>query len=158
MNRVILLREVAEALEMQAESSIAYYDRETGEIHHLSEEEFSAAEAGVDLSGFPDWQRPLVELAQLVETDASGRFVALPTKFDLHEYHFLESFAESVTDPALSSELFNAIRGRGAFRYFKDTVRRLGLEAQWFKHRAECFREAAREWCDSEQVAYREGG
>ena len=40
----------------------------------------------------------------------------------------MREFAESVEPERLSDELQNAIRGAGAFRYFKDTLRRYRRE------------------------------
>ena len=40
----------------------------------------------------------------------------------------MREFAESVEPVRLSDELQNAIRGAGAFRYFKDTLRRYRRE------------------------------
>jgi hypothetical protein len=52
----------------------------------------------------------------------------LPTKYDIHEWDIMREFAESVEPERLSDELQNAIRGAGAFRYFKDTLRRYRRE------------------------------
>nr|MBK7066706.1 hypothetical protein [Deltaproteobacteria bacterium] len=40
----------------------------------------------------------------------------------------------------------DAIRGRGAFRSFKATIRRLGHEDAWYAYKAASFDHIAREW------------
>jgi hypothetical protein len=42
-------------------------------------------------------------------------------------------------------ELLEAIRGRGAFRLFKVTLRRMGAEADWYAFRDNALKEIARE-------------
>jgi hypothetical protein len=49
----------------------------------------------------------------------------------------MREFAESVEPERLSDELQNAIRGAGAFRYFKDTLRRYRREKDWYAYREE---------------------
>ncbi len=59
------------------------------------------------------------------------RFEKLPTKYDVNEWEIMREFAESVEPERLSDELQNAIHGAGAFRYFKDTLRRYRREKDW---------------------------
>jgi hypothetical protein len=53
----------------------------------------------------------------------------------------MREFAESVEPERLSDELQNAIRGAGAFRYFKDTLRRYRREKDWYAYREEALRQ-----------------
>ncbi|WP_276662556.1 UPF0158 family protein [Syntrophomonas wolfei] len=52
------------------------------------------------------------------------------------------------------NELLYAIRGRGAFRRFKDKVQRLGIQQQWDKFREEAFKEIAIDWCEYNNIPY----
>jgi hypothetical protein len=47
-----------------------------------------------------------------------------------------------------------AIKGKGAFRYFKDTINRLGLREQWFQYRDEALKEFVVEWAEANNVPY----
>ena len=40
-----------------------------------------------------------------------------------------------------------SLRGKGAFRRFKDTVFYLGIRDDWFAYRDKRFREIAERWC-----------
>jgi len=40
----------------------------------------------------------------------------------------MEEFSKSVESARIREDLINAISGKGAFRYFKDTIRRYGIE------------------------------
>ncbi|HBK53079.1 UPF0158 family protein [Syntrophomonas wolfei] len=54
----------------------------------------------------------------------------------------------------IMNELLYAIRGRGAFRRFKDKVQRLGIQQQWDKFREEAFKEIAIDWCEYNNIPY----
>lgn len=84
------------------------------------------------------------------------RFEKLPTKFDIHEWDIMHEFAESVEPERLNDELQNAIHGAGAFRYFKDTLRRHRREKDWHAYREEALRQIAIEWCEDNGIEYTE--
>jgi hypothetical protein len=44
--------------------------------------------------------------------------------------------------------------GAGAFRNFKDTLRRHGIESAWFAFRAEALREIALNWCEDNHIVW----
>ena len=64
----------------------------------------------------------------------------------------MERFAGGVADPAAQGELGDALRGRGAFRRFKDGVQRLGLAEKWYSYRDRGYEEVARAWCDAHDI------
>jgi hypothetical protein len=45
----------------------------------------------------------------------------------------MERFICTVADGQAADQLWRAIKGKGAFRYFKDTAHRLDLLKQWFQ-------------------------
>jgi hypothetical protein len=45
--------------------------------------------------------------------------------------------------------LLDKIRGSGAFRRFKDTVYRYGIEKDWFRFKDEAYKEIAVSWLTS---------
>jgi hypothetical protein len=49
-------------------------------------------------------------------------------------------------------DLLNAIHGPGAFRNFKDTLRRHGIESSWFAFRTEALKQIALGWCEENQI------
>lgn len=50
--------------------------------------------------------------------------------------------------------LCNAIRGRGAFSKFKDCIHRFEIAENWYKYRAETFKEIAIQWCRDDDIKY----
>ena len=66
----------------------------------------------------------------------------------------MQEFSRSVKSARIREELLNAIHGSGAFRMFKDAVRRHGVEPDWFTFRAGALRQIAIDWCEENQVAW----
>lgn len=84
------------------------------------------------------------------------RYLRLPTQWDINEYSIMENFIESLYDTNVQNNLYIAIRGRGAFRRFKDTVYCLNIEKEWFKYRDEAIADIARCWCKENKIDYEE--
>lgn len=83
-------------------------------------------------------------------------YLPLPTKFDIHEYSIMERFCRSREDDEMRDDLCDAIRGRGAFRRFKDSIHEHGIADDWYKYRDEALREIAIEWCEENGIPYTE--
>ena len=162
------LEDIIDALQFHSESMQAFYDRQTASVVVVTDEELAAAdvedgkEDGEEdqdtdegegrLADTPDWEKKQIALARAVSADESGRFVALPDQFDVDEWRAMERFSQEVEDRAASDRLLNAIHGRGAFRYFKDTVHQLGLADKWYVFRDEHYRTVAKEWCEANGI------
>lgn len=107
-----------------------------------------------ELADTPDWQKEEVALARMVTSDSGERFAEGPDATDFHEYRHMERFIGSVEKPEDAEQLWRAIKGKGAFRYFKDTAARLGLLERWFQYRDEAMREFMEEWAKAHHVPY----
>lgn len=97
------------------------------------------------------------KLADQIEEGWLTRFFRLPSRFDIHEYSIMERFIWSLPEGRVQDTLENAIRGRGAFRRFKDAVYRFGIEEKWYDFQEAKYREIAIEWCESHGFGYRGG-
>jgi muramoyltetrapeptide carboxypeptidase len=149
---VIPLATVVDALEMVGDEFSTYLNKRTGEIVHISDEEVSWIEENRSLEELPDWQREMVALAnEVAETD---EYLELPTQFDIHEYEIMRNFCYTVSDEKISDALFASIRGRGAFRRFKDTLIHYGIRVDWFAFRAKALEEIAIEWLEDNGLSY----
>ena len=85
----------------------------------------------------------LVEARKIL---ASKDWLRLPSKFDIHEWEIMNRFGQSLSDDAQGAEIADAIHGNGAFRVFKATIRRLGIEEAWFAYKQRALEDIAREW------------
>ena len=122
---IISLSEVIEAIELQTDESVSYLDPDSGEIVDVTDEMRSAVEEG-ELEDMPGWMRDAVPRVR--EALESGRCLALPSKFDVHEWAIMDQFSRGQENERVQEELLDAIHGAGAFRMFRSTIRRLGIE------------------------------
>jgi hypothetical protein len=155
MSATVLLKDIVDALEMQLDEASSFLDLDTGRIETVSHDLLGEAEESADDEepDLPAWQKPEWEVARrIVSTD---RFLELPTKFDVHEWAIMEDFSQSVASARIREELLNAIRGAGAFRYFKDTLRRHRMESAWFEFRAAALNQIARDWCEGNHIPWK---
>ncbi|MBS3957500.1 MAG: hypothetical protein KGZ40_08250 [Clostridiales bacterium] len=151
MAGAVSLRAVVEELDALTDESTAYLNRATGELCSLRDDEVSAAEDG-DPDVIPDWlEGGLHRIREILESE---EWLALPTRFDIHEWAIMDRFARSVEDTDLQDELADSLRGRGAFRFFKDVVHRRGIQQAWYRYRVEALARIAIEWLDESGVAY----
>jgi hypothetical protein len=148
------LDDIVDALQFQSEIHKYYLDTNTGEVIMLSDEEFNAVEDDEPIENYPEWHRELITLARLVLEDKLGRFVPLPTSFDIHEYSIMERFSRKYPDIGISQELCELIQGRGAFRRFKDAIHEYGIQDEWYKYKDAALVDIAKEWCEDHGIKY----
>ena len=89
----------------------------------------------------------------ILETD---HYLSLPDRFEINEYSIMERFCLSVDDEDLRDDLGSAIRGRGAFRRFKDRMQLYGMAEEWYRYRDAALREIAVVWCEAHGITYTE--
>lgn len=125
----IKLEQVIEAIEMSDDFFTSFWDTKTGETDEV--------------------------LAAEIENDPK-RFLRFPTKYEIHEYRIMEDFIEQLSPGKVQSDLSYSIRGKGAFRRFKESIRYHGLEQQWYDCLEKAYRDIAVRWCTEEGLAYSE--
>lgn len=152
MEPVIRLKDFIQEMDLVGDEAKAFLNIRTGEFVTLSIEDLGAAEDGWDAEGAPEWQQEVMRKAE--EVVSSDDFKELPDKFEIDEYRIMESFCESREAEAQRWRLLDNIRGRGAFRRFKDTIYDLGIEEEWYRFRDQAFKEIAIGWLEGYQVAY----
>ena len=156
MPATVLLNDIVEALQMQTEDSFAFLDADSGTVEHVSKDLMSAAEDGEDedmADDLPDWQKPEWEIVlRIVSAD---RFLRLPTSFEIHEWSIMQDFANSVQSRRIGDELDDALHGSGAFRNFRATLRRHGIESDWDRFLGDELRQIAIDWCEKHETPWR---
>jgi hypothetical protein len=148
----ILLSDVITGIELQNDDGLSFLNIKTGAVVTVSREEMSAAEEDEPLERFPVWQRANIKAAlEILETDD---YIALPSNYDVDEYNMMEEFCLSLEDDRLRDTMCNCIQGSGAFRRFKDNIRRFNLEEDWYRYRDESIRKIAVEWCEENGISF----
>lgn len=154
MSIKVKLSEIIEGMDSQSDERLSYLNKETGELASIPDYEFRIAESGDPLEEYSEWQHDLIKIAKEILEDKENKFVSLPSRFDIDEYMMMEKFALSVKDDYVSNYLYAAIKGKKAFRKFKDGVLRFGMEKSWYKYRESEFKEIAIRWCEENKINY----
>ncbi|GAE91068.1 hypothetical protein JCM21714_3 [Gracilibacillus boraciitolerans JCM 21714] len=153
MGAKVKLNAIIDGIEMQTEEFESYLNKEKGEVVFVSSKALLAAEDGEDFDRLVDWEQEEEDIANdIVEHD--DKYANLPSEDDIDEYDMIERFCYSLEDDAIQSALLNAIRGRGAFRRFKDKIITLGVRDEWFAFRDNCYKQIAIDFCEEEQIDY----
>jgi hypothetical protein len=154
----VLLKDILEALEIQLDEYSNFLDLETGRVeavpHDLLGRATDEGEEDDQEHNLPAWQRDEWEMAKLIAVNSPDRFKSLPTRFDIHEWSIMQDFAHSASSGPIRDELLNAVHGKGAFRHFKDTLRRHRIEQAWYDFRSAVLKQIAIDWCEVNQVAW----
>lgn len=154
MKPIIRLKDFIQEMDVFGDEERAYLNIRTGEFVTLSDEELITAEEGDNMEDLPEWRRKSIQKAEKVLSDDD--YQALPDKFEIHEYSIMKSFCYSVEDEALRDRLLRSIRGRGAFRYFKDTIHEHDIADDWYGYRERAFKRIAIEWLVDHNLEYTE--
>ena len=139
----IPLKQVIQAIEEASEVFTSFWDTKTGKTVYLADPLVT------------DMTAEDKALATAIE-DMPERILRFPTKYDIHQYRIMEDFIDQLSPGKAQEELAYAIRGKGAFRRFKQSVRFHGLEQCWYDYLTEAYRELAIRWCEEEGLEYTE--
>jgi len=151
MTPAVKLVDLTDALEMASEESAAWLERQTGQVV-VVDNDVTQAIAEVAGDTMPeDWQEEQIPAARAISA-GDPRYLALPDKFDFHEYRHMEKFIGTVTDVDGADQLWRAIKGKGAFRYFKDTAARLNLLDVWCAYRDAALNRFMLDWTEQNGV------
>jgi len=152
MPATVSLEKVVDEIELLlSDEWTAYLNRRTGELYTVTVEMADAADDPDD-SSVEDWlQEELPKVREILESDD---WLALPTKFDLHEYQIMKAFSHAHADEGQREQLLEAISGRGAFRFFKSLVHRWGIQQQWYDYRDREIERIVADWLDVQGIPY----
>ena len=122
----IKLREVIDALEETSVDKQFYY--------YINEERIIPFDEEIDLD----------------------EVISLPTNKEIDNYGIMCNFIDDLDDEEAKGWLSEAIKGAGAFRRFKTTLDRFGLNNKWLEYKEESYRNLAMDWCEYEGIEYLE--
>lgn len=146
----VKLEEIIQEIESQGDTFRSFLNKETGELESISDEEFEAAENDSPLENYPSWQQGTIKKAAEILYD--GHWIDLPSQFDIHEYEIMERFCLSTENETVGEMMYNNLQGKGAFRRFKENVRKHNLLEAWYEFYENALKEIAIEWCKSHGI------
>lgn len=153
MNLQVKLKDIIEEMEIQFEESRSLLNIKTGEIVIVSSDELRAVEDEKPFDHLPEWEKEN-RMITIDVVENYENYIELPTKYDVNEYEIMEDFCLTVSDQRKQDSLLRVIRGKGAFRRFKDKIIDFEIENQWYSYRDECFKQIAIEWCKDNNINY----
>ena len=132
----VKLSDIIDALMSTNQDSEHFLDKETGKIEWVSDMAMTESE-----------QQEVYD-----RLDEHG-FYRLPTQYEIRDYNIMEEFADTLSGVA-QERLYDALRGRGAFRRFKDTVNRMRIAQKWYAFHDETYKQKAIAWCEENEIDY----
>ena len=149
----VKITDIIDALDSQSFDVWAFLNKNTGEIMLIGEEEKNLAEENELIDDLPDWQKEAIKFMQDVMSQ-SKNCIALPTKFDIHEYGIMKKFCADIEDEQICEIFEDLIQGSGAFGRFKDAIDKHGIANDWYAYRTNALKEIAIEWCRENNIEF----
>ena len=152
MNKIVAkLSSIIDGLDSQSIDIHAYFNMKTGEVVFITDDEIRLAEEGEDFfDELSEWEKENNEF--IIEILYGEDYISLPSSFEVHEYGIMEEFCLSIQDDELSDKMYYSIKGKGAFRKFKNNIRKYRLEDSWYKFKEKSLREIAECWCEENNI------
>ena len=147
------LARLTDELDGLFEGTSVYVNRKTGEIVTVMDSDLMAIEDG-EQDFEPESGDEILPVLQSIAE--STDWVAMPDQFEIHEWQIMSDFAVTWRDD-IGDELARAIRGRGAFRMFKDAIYRYGIHEKWFEFKRKAVEQIAIRALEAEDIPYHRG-
>lgn len=151
INMQVKLSQIVNALEMANDEFVFYYNLQENEIVSVQEEYFQKIDIE-DLSDYQDFEQDDIKLAQDIFYK-DDFYIKLPDQYEIHEYHIMEDFCYLLEDDKKEHFLVT-IKGRGAFRRFKELLYQYGIEKRYYQYREDRFYLIAQNWCEENNLHY----
>lgn len=155
MNIQVSLKDIIEEMEVHFEESRSLLNIKTGKIVIVTSEDLRTAEDEEPFDHLPEWEQEN-RMTAIDVVENFENYIELPTKYEVNEYEIMENFCLKVSDQRKQESLLRAIKGKGAFRRFKDKIMDFEIEDQWYSYRDECFKQIAIEWCQENKINFNE--
>ena len=100
-----------------------------------------------------DWQKEVLLEADRVDREYGHRYISVEPDDPYQDYNDSDHFIATLDSEDLQGRLWRAIRGRGAFRRFKDLVaRHPDVEEQWYAYKDARAKERLLRWLDAHDI------
>jgi hypothetical protein len=132
---MLKLQEVVNALDEVSDDTQVFYCKKTEEFMFVNE-----------------YSGEVYDIEDMDEYLDDNDGMELPSRWEIDEYDMMAEFTDSLEDGGKRAMLSETLRGRGAFRRFKDMVIHLGLIQDWYDYRDQAYRRIALEWCNDHGI------
>jgi hypothetical protein len=157
IRKPVKLQDIIDGMLIQFDENYTYLNLKTCEVISVSKDDLRTAEEEEDelIDDLPDWQQESLKVAFDVIENFED-YKELPNKFEINEYDMMENFCYSLDNQRRKDTLLDAIRGKGAFRRFKDKISDLGIGEKWYTYRDQSYKQIAIDWCRENDLEYEE--
>jgi len=131
--KAIKLDEIVDSMDIQTDEAGFYLNKETGELIFPTDEDGNN---------------------ETEKYENNDNYIQLPTKFDINEYDIMEDFCLSIEDDKLRDIFMYSIKGKGAFKRFKDTAYKHEILENWYEFKNIALKHIAIEWCKDNNISY----
>jgi hypothetical protein len=146
------LSELKNALDFVDDDTNCYLNLLDNKILILSDEDISTYEDNMREDLVNDWSIKVWDDVDFYYENIE-HFKCLPTKYEIHEYKIMEDFAIKHQDLKLSEQMLYTLRGKGAFRRFKDFVFFNNIEEEWYEFRDLSLIQLLVDWCREHRIS-----
>jgi hypothetical protein len=81
--------------------------------------------------------------------------IILPTHHEINEYQMMVEFIKTIENEEISNNFQRLIKGKGAFRRFKDYCFEINIIQDWYEYKNEKYKKIAIEWCEKNNLKYK---
>ena len=144
-------------LDLETGAVILITDDTRGTLEELYDEAGNETASIQDLlaqrEDIRDWQKQALLEAEQVDLGFGVRYIRIEPDDPRQDYRVMERFIDTLDDDDLREQLWRAIQGRGAFRYFRDVVARYpDLQAQWYAYKDAQAEARVRQWLEDRDI------
>ena len=139
------LNDVIEAIEFEGDLLSHYYNKKTGLIIYVEDEETTAykAEDIETIDSFEEWEQELIRALHDLKENPQD-YIQLPDKNETDEYKLMVKFCKTID----GFEIKNTIRE------LKDEIENKGYINAWYDYREKAEYNLAKEWCEKNNIKY----
>jgi hypothetical protein len=153
LRNTVKLQAIIEELEIQFDEPRTFLNIQTGEIISVTLDDLRAAEDEEQFDHLPEWEQEDRKVANDIFENFEN-YKELPTKYELNEYEIIQDFCLTVGDESKQAILLSSIKGKGAFRRFKDKISDFEMEDKWYSYRDERYKQIAIKWCLDNNIIF----
>lgn len=93
------------------------------------------------------------DVEDLLDSDWEN-FIELPNSQDADSFGIMRDFIYNLPAGQARESLYTAIKGRGAFKRFKDVLHSFGLNGEWNAYESDRMHEFASNWCKENNIQF----
>ena len=132
---MIKLSEIRDALYDVSMETSCYYNTNTNEI-------------------LWQWDFNKEESTYTEDDEFNDDIISMFNFYTKNDYDIMQGFISNIGNGSLRNELFNATRGKGAFRRFREITDYHNITNDWYKFQDDEYKRIAEEWCTRNKIEY----